>query len=86
MTSYETIEIERLNNVRNNMRLHMNTHPNLISVWDNYLNIRIHKLNQSIEECEKLEERINAGHPDLTLEQIYMLSVVLNQVGTNANN
>ena len=81
MSSDETVNTERIDNVRIIMRRHMTTHPNLISVWENYLNIRIKKINQSLEECEKLEERINAGHPDLTLEQIYMLGAVFNRLG-----
>ena len=54
--SDEIVDIERINNVRNKIRQRINTHPNLVSVWDKYLDIRIKKLNQAISECEKLED------------------------------
>ena len=83
MQTNETSNIERINNIRNNMRRHIDTHPNLIRVWDNYLNIRLQKLDQALTDCEKLEERINAGHPDLTLEQIYMIRSIYTRVNNN---
>ena len=81
--SDEIVDIERINNVRNKIRQRINTHPNLVSVWDKYIDIRIKKLNQAISECEKLEERIDSGHEDLTLEQIYMLCAIYNRFGGN---
>ena len=73
---------DRLNNIKTLMTRYETTHPNLINVWKQFLDIRREKFLKALSDCETLIEKIDNGHQDLTREQIVVLYSVYNSVNT----
>ena len=64
---------ERISSIVQKLNSYNNSHPNLTTIWENYLNIRLEKIINTIDDCETLITRIESGANDLSETQIYAL-------------
>ena len=74
---------QRIENIKVKFNEHNNTHPNVTKLWNNYLDIRINKLVNTLNECERLIDKIDNGSPDISESQIislYNVYTILNNL------
>lgn len=60
---------------------HNNTHPNVTNVWNSYLDIRVNRLVDTLNECDTLINKIDNGSPDISQSEIislYNIYAILN--------
>ena len=66
---------DKLARILEKLRVRGQTHPQLCSVWREYLAIKRNKFENDMDNCIDMIDRTNdAKHGDLSVEQIWFLS------------
>lgn len=68
--------MERLDNLLLKLNEHIETHPNLINMWINYIKIKKSKVDSILEQGEKMLDNIKHIN-DFHLESIPFILVLL---------
>lgn len=76
--------MERLDNLIEKFKPYQETHPNITSIWINYIKIKKEKLEALMEQGEKLVDTLE-NIEDLPIETAFFL-IQLKQQMANENN
>ena len=70
---------KHLDNIEEQLNTKINTHPNLVMIWKEYLNIKKKNLINEINNCEKMIKKLE-NVPDQSPEQILLTIHILNML------
>lgn len=66
--------MEQINNIKNRLHLIKDTHPNLYTLWNTYIDEKTVSMYNLITECSNILNKIeNENLADLTQENIFSL-------------
>jgi len=74
------MSLNELDTLMNKLDERKSTHPNLASVWLNYLTIKKEKLEEAISDANKMLEICNRVENDMTHESIYILWCLMRNI------
>ena len=72
----------RIRNIETSLNDNIETHPNLMNIWREYIYIKRRNLENALTQCEKMLENIPNFH-DQSPEQLAILSSIINMVFAN---
>lgn len=69
----------RISEIKNSLKSKMESHPNLVKIWTNYIHIKKTKFEKDLEQCERLLENID-NIDDPSPEEMLLKQSVANMV------